>query len=109
MRKAYSLTAALVLFSAGVLAADPVPVIELQIEEGSANRSSVNTPSGQFGGGSSDSLMLLQQLQDEVRALRGMVEQQQYRSEEHTSELQSRGLISSAVFCLKKKRWLCIS
>src|ERR1043165_10212056 len=28
------------------------------------------------------------------------------RSEEHTSELQSRGLISYAVFCLKKKkRW----
>lgn len=79
MRKAYSLTAALVLFSTGVLAADPVPVIELQIEDGSANRSSVNTPSGQFGGGSSDSLMLLQQLQDEVRALRGMVEQQQYQ------------------------------
>src|ERR1043165_10063131 len=26
-----------------------------------------------------------------------------YRSEEHTSELQSRGLISYAVFCLKKK------
>src|ERR1043165_10272973 len=26
------------------------------------------------------------------------------RSEEHTSELQSRGLISYAVFCLKKKR-----
>ncbi|MBR9869222.1 MAG: tol-pal system protein YbgF [Oceanospirillales bacterium] len=78
MRKAYSLTAALVLFSTGVLAADPVPVIELQIEDGSANRSSVNTPSGQFGS-SSDSLMLLQQLQDEVRALRGMVEQQQYQ------------------------------
>src|ERR1043165_5200034 len=28
---------------------------------------------------------------------------QQVRSEEHTSELQSRGLISYAVFCLKKK------
>src|ERR1043165_10317451 len=27
-----------------------------------------------------------------------------YRSEEHTSELQSRGLISYAVFCLKKKK-----
>lgn len=79
MRKAYSLTAALVLFSTGALAADPVPVIELQIEDGSANRSSVNTPSGQFGGGSGETLMLLQQLQDEVRSLRGMVEQQQYQ------------------------------
>src|ERR1043165_9972787 len=28
---------------------------------------------------------------------------QEMRSEEHTSELQSRGLISYAVFCLKKK------
>src|ERR1043165_10133680 len=27
------------------------------------------------------------------------------RSEEHTSELQSRGLISYAVFCLKKKKY----
>src|ERR1043165_10047898 len=27
-----------------------------------------------------------------------------WRSEEHTSELQSRGLISYAVFCLKKKK-----
>ena len=26
------------------------------------------------------------------------------RSEEHTSELQSRGLISYAVFCVKKKK-----
>ena len=29
---------------------------------------------------------------------------QPLRSEEHTSELQSRGLISYAVFCLKKKK-----
>src|ERR1043165_10264620 len=29
------------------------------------------------------------------------------RSEEHTSELQSRGLISYAVFCLKKKTQPC--
>src|SRR5213594_4399558 len=31
------------------------------------------------------------------------------RSEEHTSELQSRTLISYAVFCLKKKKALCAS
>jgi tol-pal system protein YbgF len=79
MRKAYSLTAALVLFSTGASAADPVPVIELQMDNSSANRSSVTRPSGQFGGGNSDTLMLLQQLQDEVRSLRGMVEQQQYQ------------------------------
>src|ERR1043165_10250795 len=33
-------------------------------------------------------------------------EKRRVRSEEHTSELQSRGLISHAVFCLKKNtRW----
>lgn len=79
MRKAYSLTAALVLFSTGASAADPVPVIELQMDNSSANRSIVTQPSGQYGGGNSDTLMLLQQLQDEVRSLRGMVEQQQYQ------------------------------
>src|ERR1043165_3905612 len=31
------------------------------------------------------------------------IEYRERRSEEHTSELQSRGLISYAVFCLKKK------
>src|ERR1043165_8448649 len=31
------------------------------------------------------------------------------RSEEHTSELQSRGLISYAVFCLKKKKVASLS
>src|SRR5213596_1212577 len=31
------------------------------------------------------------------------------RSEEHTSELQSHGLISYAVFCLKKKRRVSVS
>src|SRR5213596_4215483 len=30
------------------------------------------------------------------------------RSEEHTSELQSHGLISYAVFCLKKKKSCCV-
>src|ERR1043165_10213894 len=30
--------------------------------------------------------------------------QRDHRSEEHTSELQSRGLTSYAVFCLKKKK-----
>jgi tol-pal system protein YbgF len=80
MRKAYSLTAALVLCSTGALAADPVQVIELQVDDGTTNRSSVNRPAGQFvGNGSNDTVMLLQQLQDEVRSLRGMVEQQQYQ------------------------------
>src|SRR5216110_3986715 len=34
----------------------------------------------------------------------GAVEECGHRSEEHTSELQSRELISYAVFCLKKKK-----
>ncbi|WP_417222578.1 tol-pal system protein YbgF [Amphritea sp.] len=78
MRKAYSLAAALVLFSTGAIAADPVQVIELKIDEGSANRSTVNSGGAQFNG-RNDTAMVLQQLQDEVRTLRGMVEQQQYQ------------------------------
>ncbi|RTE65640.1 tol-pal system protein YbgF [Amphritea opalescens] len=77
MRKAYSFAAALVLFSTGALAADPVKVIELQIDESSANGSTAN--SGYQFGSSNDTAMLLQQLQEEVRSLRGMVEQQQYQ------------------------------
>ncbi|BBB26500.1 tol-pal system protein YbgF [Amphritea japonica] len=78
MRKISSLAAVLVLSSASAYAADPVPVIELQIEDSSANRSSINNPSGPLQGSGND-IMLLQQLQDEVRVLRGMVEQQQYQ------------------------------
>src|ERR1043165_10173367 len=37
------------------------------------------------------------------RIARGPDQHYKERSEEHTSELQSRGLISYAVFCLKKK------
>ena len=39
-----------------------------------------------------------------VHAIRNRVTTVVARSEEHTSELQSRGLISYAVFCLKKKK-----
>ncbi|MBQ0755757.1 MAG: tol-pal system protein YbgF [Amphritea sp.] len=77
MRKTSSLAAALVLSSAGAFAADPVPVIELQIED-SPNSSSIYNTSGPLQGSSND-IMLLQQLQDEMRVLRGMVEQQQYQ------------------------------
>src|ERR1043165_6388489 len=38
-----------------------------------------------------------------VVAAGGVILKRGHRSEEHTSELQSRGLISNAVFCLKKK------
>ncbi|WP_432473993.1 tol-pal system protein YbgF [Amphritea sp. HPY] len=79
MPKAYlpAVVVTLALFSAGVAAADQVPVIELQSDSGSA---SVQQP--YYAGTSGDNgelLMLLQQLQDEVRSLRGMVEQQQYQ------------------------------
>lgn len=78
MLKARSFAAAtLVLCSTGVLAADPVPVIELQSDD---RGSAVYQPVGQgAAGNSAEALILLQQLQDEVRALRGMVEQQQYK------------------------------
>ena len=39
-----------------------------------------------------------------VNAPTGSIDERDSRSEEHTSELQSRGLISYAVFCLKKKK-----
>src|SRR5213596_2261381 len=39
-----------------------------------------------------------------VRRIRPDQERRKRRSEEHTSELQSHGLISYAVFCLKKKQ-----
>src|ERR1043165_10132221 len=43
-----------------------------------------------------------QMLAEQDPDLRAMAEQEVARSEEHTSELQSRGLISYAVFCLQK-------
>src|ERR1043165_1650951 len=43
----------------------------------------------------------LQEFRGELESFR--YEYRMRRSEEHTSELQSRGLISYAVFCLKKK------
>ncbi|GGK61142.1 tol-pal system protein YbgF [Amphritea balenae] len=78
MRKACSLAAALVLISASAVAADPVPVIELQIEDSGSSATS-NLSSGAYADNSNEMLMILQQLQDEVRSLRGMVEQQQHQ------------------------------
>src|ERR1043165_10046288 len=46
----------------------------------------------------------LTQLLDRGRSTPGQIAPEVQRSEEHTSELQSRGLISYAVFCLKKKK-----
>lgn len=79
MPKAYlsAVVVSLALFSTGAAAADQIPVIELQTDSGSA---SVQQPYyAGSSGGNGEMLMLLQQLQDEVRSLRGMVEQQQYQ------------------------------
>ncbi|WP_261841241.1 tol-pal system protein YbgF [Aliamphritea ceti] len=74
MIKACSVTAmALVLSSTSAFAADPVPVIELQVQEGAANNFSSNSAAN------GDILQLLEQLQREVQSLRGMVEQQQHK------------------------------
>ena len=75
MIKACSVTAlALALSSASAFAADPVPVIELQIEQGAGNNFSQNNAAV-----NGDILLLLEQLQREVQALRGTVEQQQHK------------------------------
>ena len=73
MIKACSVTAmALVLASTSAFAADPVPVIELQVQEGSSSNYSQGAANG-------DILQLLEQLQREVQSLRGTVEKQQYQ------------------------------
>lgn len=72
-------TALALVFSAGVstfAVAEDVPVIELGAD--SANRSSMNNQSGQAPRGG-ELAMIIQQLQDEVRTLRGQLEQQNYQ------------------------------
>ena len=80
MIKRRILPAALALvFSAGVsmsAVAEDVPVIELGAD--SANRSTMNNQSGQALRGG-ELAMIIQQLQDEVRTLRGQLEQQNYQ------------------------------
>src|SRR3546814_1232665 len=51
-----------------------------------------------------DRLLRRAQLRRRLQAAAGAVRDQQRRSEEHTSELQSLMRISYAVFCLKKKK-----
>ncbi|MCV6609809.1 MAG: tol-pal system protein YbgF [Amphritea sp.] len=79
MPKASHIAAALVLFSTSALAADPVPVIELQVEDSASSLSQQNTLNIRSQGSGSEMLILLEQLQDEVRSLRGLVEQQQHQ------------------------------
>src|SRR3546814_10278682 len=45
-----------------------------------------------------------QRLVDDARLVAARAQRQRFRSEEHTSELQSLMRISYAVFCLKKKK-----
>ncbi|MEH6579105.1 MAG: tol-pal system protein YbgF [Amphritea sp.] len=88
MLKARSFAVAtLVLCCTSVLAANPVPVIELQIDDSS---SSVYQGAGQSASNSGELLIILQQLQDEVRSLRGMVEQQQYQIRKMEQEQRDR-------------------
>ncbi|MBV0932201.1 tol-pal system protein YbgF [Marinobacterium weihaiense] len=71
-RRVLHLPALLLAASAGCLqAAEPVPVVE--VSSADAVTASAST------GVQTDLYFMLQQLQDEVRALRGTVEQQQYR------------------------------
>lgn len=79
MPKASFIAAALVLFSTGALAAEPVPVIELQVEESTRGVAPATLSNLSSRNNSNEMLMLLEQLQDEVRSLRGMVEQQQHQ------------------------------
>lgn len=63
----------LALSPAAVLAADPVPVIEIAPGPGQSY-----SGGGSFATQEAQLMMMLQQLQDEVRSLRGQVESQQY-------------------------------
>ncbi|ANG62401.1 tol-pal system protein YbgF [Marinobacterium aestuarii] len=66
----------LALAPVAVLAADPVPVIEIAPGPGQSYSSGGSGQS--FGTQEAQLMMMLQQLQDEVRSLRGQVESQQY-------------------------------
>src|SRR3546814_2889687 len=44
---------------------------------------------------------------DNIKEVAERIEREEFRSEEHTSELQSLMSISYAVFCLKKKKTVC--
>lgn len=70
---AYATTLAL-FFSASV-AAEEVPVIELGVGSSSNSSQSYNAPASR----GSELMLVVQQLQDEVRSLRGQIEQQDYR------------------------------
>lgn len=68
---------ALALFISANVAAEEVPVIELGAGS-SSNRYQVAAPAGSVTG-STELMLIVQQLQDEVRSLRGQLEQQGYR------------------------------
>jgi len=89
MHKAYRfVVTSLALSSAIAVAADQVPVIELQTDNSNATSAQPSYLSSATNQG--EMLMLLQQLQDEVRSLRGMVEQQQYQMQRMEQEQRDR-------------------
>lgn len=71
------------LFSASVVA-EEVPVIELGV--GSGQNSSNTAPYIPQASSGSELMLIVQQLQDEVRVLRGQVEQQDYRLKQMESK-----------------------
>ncbi|MFW1678235.1 tol-pal system protein YbgF [Pontibacter sp. JAM-7] len=77
--------AGLALLCSAMACAEEVPVIELGAERDSSTVN-VATPPPQPMSQSGQMLMLIQQLQDEVRSLRGQVEQQAYRLKQMEQE-----------------------
>lgn len=76
MKTLRTLTAVLALgFTGAGIAADDVPVIELGVSDNNRNPAAV-TGAAPSGG---ELVMIIQQLQDEVRNLRGQLEEQNYK------------------------------
>ncbi|WP_420554089.1 tol-pal system protein YbgF [Neptuniibacter marinus] len=70
-------TSTLALFLSASAVAEEVPVIELGVDSGqSSSQTATYTPQTSSG---SELVLIVQQLQDEVRSLRGQLEQQDYR------------------------------
>src|SRR3546814_1567192 len=101
------------LFPYTTLFRSPGPAMQPTCEKVFANTGFTGQQHGQVG--ISNHIQFVQQLRNSVACpkdlafidyLHGVVDAaaQQFRSEEHTSELQSLMRISYAVFCLKKKK-----
>src|SRR3546814_9153906 len=83
---------ALLVIAAAAVAEDGLVLGAQQLPDGHAERLALDVPHGDVDAG------------DGRQDLRALAAAEMRRSEEHTSELQSLMRISSAVFCLKKKK-----